>query len=66
MSRSISWENGARCAVMMTFDLDGESSWMHRDPALAERPLHMSMAAYGPKTGAPRILDLLDRYDVKT
>ena len=61
-----SWKNGARCAVMMTFDLDGESSWMHRDPALADRPLVMSMAAYGPKTGAPRILDLLDRCDVKT
>ena len=66
MNRAIPWKNGARSAVMMTFDLDGESSWMHRDPALAERPLHMSMAAYGPKTGAPRILDLLDRYDIKT
>ena len=60
------WKDGARCAVMMTFDLDGESSWINRDPALADRPLHMSMAAYGPKAGAPRILDLLDRYDIKT
>src|SRR6185437_10561354 len=37
-----------------------------RDPALADRPLHMSMGAYGPKTGMPRILDLLDRYGIKT
>src|SRR5260370_1087594 len=44
---------------MMTFDLDGESPWLHRDPARAERPLHMSMGAYGPKTGMPRILELL-------
>ena len=43
----------------MTFDLDGESPWLHRDPARAERPLHMSMGAYGPKTGMPRILELL-------
>ena len=40
--------------------------WIHRDPALAERPLHMSMGSYGPKTGMPRILDLLDRYSIKT
>jgi len=63
---AIGWPSGARCAVMMTFDLDGESPWIHRDPALAERPLHMSMGAYGPKTGMPRILDLLDRYGIKT
>jgi peptidoglycan/xylan/chitin deacetylase (PgdA/CDA1 family) len=63
---AVAWPDGARCAVMMTFDLDGESPWIHRDPALAERPLHMSMGAYGPKTGMPRILDVLDRYGIKT
>ena len=62
----IAWPDGARCAVMMTFDLDGESPWIARDPALAGRPLHMSMGAYGPRTGLPRILDLLDRYDIRT
>jgi peptidoglycan/xylan/chitin deacetylase (PgdA/CDA1 family) len=51
---------------MMTFDLDGESPWIHRDPGLAERPLHMSMGAYGPRTGMPRVLELLDRYGIKT
>jgi peptidoglycan/xylan/chitin deacetylase (PgdA/CDA1 family) len=51
---------------MMTFDLDGESPWIQRDPALADRPLHMSMGAYGPRTGMPRILDLLDRYGLRT
>jgi hypothetical protein len=62
----VKWPGGARCAIMMTFDLDGESPWIHRDAALAERPLHMSMGAYGPKTGMPRILDVLDRYAIKT
>ena len=61
MAETVTWPGGARCAVMMTFDLDGESPWIHRDPALAERPLHMWMGAYGPKTGMPRILELLDR-----
>jgi peptidoglycan/xylan/chitin deacetylase (PgdA/CDA1 family) len=66
MTQPVKWPGGARCAIMMTFDLDGESPWIHRDPALAERPLHMSMGAYGPKTGMSRILELLDRYGVKT
>ena len=61
----VQWKNGARCAVMLSFDLDGETLWMARDPALAERPIHMSMGAYGPKTAMPRILRLLDRYDLK-
>ena len=65
MERKISWPKGARCAFAISFDLDGESPWIHRDPALAERPLHMAMGAYGPRTGAPRILNILDRYDIK-
>ena len=46
MERAITWPKGARCAVTITFDLDGESPWIHRDPALAERPLHMGMSAW--------------------
>jgi len=65
MDRPIKWKNGARCAVALSFDVDGESPWILRDPALAERPLHMGMGAYGPKTGMPRIMRVLDRYDVK-
>jgi peptidoglycan-N-acetylglucosamine deacetylase len=66
MASAVNWPGGARCAIMMTFDLDGESPWIQRDAALADRPLHMSMGAYGPKTGMPRILDVLDRYAIKT
>jgi len=65
MERQIKWPKGKRCAFAISFDLDGESPWIHRDPALAERPLHMAMGAYGPKTGAPRILGVLDRYGIK-
>ena len=65
MSDPIRWPKGARCAFALSFDLDGESAWIYRDQALAERPLHMSMGAYGPRTGMPRILNLLDRYGLK-
>jgi len=32
MDRPIRWKNGARCAVMISFDVDGESPWILRDP----------------------------------
>ncbi len=51
--------------VMLTFDLDAESSWIARDAKNAERPIVLSQGAYGWKTGTPRVLDLLDRYDIK-
>lgn len=65
MEQAIRWKHGARCAVMLSFDVDGETVWIYRDPALAARPLHMGMGAYGPKTAMPRILKFLDRYDLK-
>ena len=61
---SIQWKNGARCAVCLTFDIDGESLWHSRDPELGNRPIHNSMGAYGPKVGVPRILRLLNKYNL--
>ncbi len=58
------WANGARCAACLTFDVDGETVWMARDPSLGHRPIHNSMGAYGPKVGVPRILKLLKKYDL--
>ncbi|MFQ5894201.1 MAG: polysaccharide deacetylase [Nitrospinota bacterium] len=58
----VRWRGGARCAAMLSFDVDGETLWMARDPALERRPLHMGMGAYGPREGVPRILRFLDRY----
>jgi len=50
--------------VMLSFDLDAETMWTARDPANAARPIVMSQGAYGWKTGMPRILALLQRYDI--
>ena len=60
----IRWKNGARCAVCLTFDVDGESLWISRDPHLAHRPIHNAMGAYGPKVGVPRIIKLLKKYSL--
>lgn len=52
--------------LFLTFDLDAETMWTARDPAFVKRPVLMSQGAYGWKVGTGRILDLLDRYGIKT
>lgn len=59
------WPGDIQCVANLTFDVDGVSSWLYRDPNLAKRPNIMSMAEYGPKVAAWHILDLLDRHDIK-
>jgi peptidoglycan/xylan/chitin deacetylase (PgdA/CDA1 family) len=49
----------------LTFDLDAETMWTGRDPANAKRPILMSQGAYGWKVGMPRVLNLLERYEIK-
>ena len=59
------WPDDIQCAVNLGFDVDGVSSWVGRNPDFANRPGLMSMGEYGPKTGLPRILQLLDSYEIK-
>jgi len=54
-----------RFPVMLTFDVDGESNWLSRDPRNANRPTTLSFGVYGPKVGLARILKLLARYEIK-
>lgn len=50
--------------VMLTFDVDGESLWLNRDPANQYRAVALSQGRYGPKIGVPRILRLLEKYEI--
>jgi peptidoglycan/xylan/chitin deacetylase (PgdA/CDA1 family) len=54
-----SWPDGNRCAVMLCFDVDGETTALSEDPALARRRTLMSQCEYGPRIGVPRLLGLL-------
>lgn len=58
------WPNRTKCVVMLTFDMDGASGLVRRDPSITTRPSVMSMGDFGPEIGTPRILDLLNRYGV--
>jgi peptidoglycan/xylan/chitin deacetylase (PgdA/CDA1 family) len=60
-----SWPNGARCAVMLTFDFDAETLWISRDPENARRPGVLSQGAYGGKVGIPKILELLREEELR-
>jgi peptidoglycan-N-acetylglucosamine deacetylase len=55
------WPNGARCAVALTFDNFGESfdllRYGYSGGANAD-------GVYAPRRGIPRILDLLERYEI--
>lgn len=55
------WPNGARVAVGLSFDFDNET------PALRDgqtSPGLMSQGEYGARAGLPRILKLLDQYQI--
>ena len=58
------WPGNIQCVAMLTFDVDGVSSWVRRDPDFARLPSLMSMAEYGPSVATPRILDLLDYHSI--
>jgi len=60
------WPNGRRCAISLTFDMDGETVPFTIDRENAPRRLAlMSEFAYGPTVGMPYILELLDLYEIR-
>lgn len=59
------WPEGFQCAATLTFDLDGETLWLSRDPANKDRPGVLSQGVYGPKVAVPLILDLLARTGIR-
>ncbi len=57
-----SWKKGARCAVALSFDSDHETQtlrWGHDSPG------RLSAGEYGSRVGVPRILKVLEKYDIK-
>jgi peptidoglycan-N-acetylglucosamine deacetylase len=57
------WPDGNQCAVVISFDFDAESAFIHRFPEQAARTLDgLEERRFGPRTGVPRILSLLQRY----
>ncbi|HET9681459.1 MAG TPA: polysaccharide deacetylase [Candidatus Limnocylindrales bacterium] len=59
------WPSGARAAACFTFDLDAESPVLFEHPEAGGWLDAMSHQAYGPRTGVPRLLRLLDRAGIR-
>lgn len=52
----------SKCTVLLTFDFDAESAQVRKTPHL---PVTLSKGQFAPRVGVPRILDLLDEYEIK-
>lgn len=60
--RPMTWKDGARCAVALSFDSDHETNELRDGGKSIGR---MSWGQFGNRVGVPRILKLLERYGVK-
>ncbi|MFP3580206.1 polysaccharide deacetylase [Arthrobacter sp. SIMBA_036] len=61
----VRWPEGFKAAASFTFDVDAESCTIAHDPASTRRMSLMSHQSYGPKIAVPRLLQILDRQDIK-
>jgi peptidoglycan/xylan/chitin deacetylase (PgdA/CDA1 family) len=52
----------AKCVTLLTFDFDAESAQVRKSPHL---PVSLSKGQFAPRVGIPRVLDLLDKYEIK-
>jgi peptidoglycan-N-acetylglucosamine deacetylase len=59
------WPHGKTAAASFCFDLDAESAVLSFAPQAASRMSVMSHQSYGPLTGVPRLLRLLDQHGIK-
>ncbi len=59
------WPPGVRAAACFTFDVDAESALLFDHPETAGHLDVMTHQAYGPRTGVPRLLRVLDRAGIR-
>ena len=55
--------SGKKCAVVLSFDFDAMSAFVLRGETT---PTLISRGEFGARVGVPRILDLLDKYNIKS
>ena len=56
------WPNGARVAVMISFDVDNDTTTIVRnaEPSIGA----LSQGEYGARVGLQRVVDLMDRHEI--
>ncbi|MBR3786631.1 MAG: polysaccharide deacetylase [Firmicutes bacterium] len=64
----IKWPEGKKSAVMFSFDVDGDTTWENGNKGLPNGEKYiksLSVGQYGPKRCVDRIMDMLERYNVR-
>lgn len=59
------WKDGAQCAAMLTFDVDGETLWLSGDISRMDQVGMLSQGTYGPRVAVPLILNVLRQKNLK-
>ncbi|WP_436643148.1 polysaccharide deacetylase family protein [Microbaculum sp. FT89] len=66
IANPITWPDGKKCAVAVTFDMDADSLVHIADPARAPKLVSAtSMLRYGPEIAIPRILETYRRLEIR-
>jgi peptidoglycan/xylan/chitin deacetylase (PgdA/CDA1 family) len=65
LSPKFAWPNGARSALFIGFDVDGETAWIGNNPANGDRLVTVSHGGYDGRVGIERIVALLDELSLK-
>lgn len=68
MNKSI-WPNGAKCAFSFGFDLDGDTIWRNKVVEIPNGEKYIrsrSIGLYGIMKGAHRLLDIMEKYKLKS
>ena len=60
----MSWLGGSRAVAVLSFDVDAESPILAMGRRYADHAMVMSHQAYGPLVGVPRLLELLNEYEL--
>lgn len=66
LHQAYQWPQGKRCAAAFTIDFDGQSPYLWRTRNSNPKALgEWEQRAFGPREGVYRILDMLDRLDIR-
>ena len=64
-SKKEKWPNGMQCAACLSFDVDAETLWISRNEENWKRPVTLSQGTFGVKVAMPKILKLLQEFNIK-
>jgi len=59
------WPENKRIAIMMAFDVDGETLWFQRGDGNRDHLTNLSRGWYDTRQGLPRILRMLEEHEIK-